>query len=348
MYDYFQSILSGYLAAFRKNYACNHVLLKFVEDIKLALENGEHFGAILMDLSKAFDCLPHPLLICKLHAYGFSHKSCELIISYLSNRKQRVKVGSSKSDWCFMKKGVPQGSILGPLLFNIFINDIYYFLDKLCVLYNYADDNNVGYSHVNLDALLQRLDICGNVAIQWFKNNEMEANPSKFQGLISVHGTQRAPEKMTIANVEIPFSADVKLLGVTVDSKLNFDCNLSNICKKSSRYLSAISRVSKYMSTECRQSLYNAFVSSNFQYCNIVWHFCGTRNTIKIEKINRRALRIIFNDHRSSYTELLLRAGQPSMYMSRIQTIALETYKSLKQLNPPFLHNFFYISGAKL
>ena len=343
MYDFFQVILSSYLAAFRQNYGCNHVLLKFVEDMKYALDQKEHFGAILMDLSKAFDCLPHPLLICKLHAYGFSLKSCELICSYLSNRKQRVKVGGSKSDWCYMKKGVPQGSILGPLLFNVFINDIYYFLQNMCVLYNYADDNNIGYSHSDLDTLLHRLENCGSVAIKWFKSNDMEANPSKFQGLLSLYGNQRerAPEKITIANVEIPFSINVKLLGVTVDSNLSFDTHVSDICKKSSRYLRAISRVSKYLSTECRQYLYNAFVVSNFHYCNIVWHLCGTQNTIKIEKINRRALKIIFNDYRSSYIELLDKADQPNLYTSRIHSIALETYRSLKRLNPPFLHDCF-------
>ena len=341
MYKFFQTILSSYLAAFRQNYGCNHVLLKFVEDMKHVLEKREHFGAILMDLSKAFDCLPHPLLICKLHAYGVSLKSCELMISYLSYRKQRVKVGSSKSDWCLMRKGVPQGSILGPLLFNVFINDIYYFLENMCVLYNYADDNNIGYSHSDPEALVHRLEDCGKVAIKWFKNNDMEANPSKFQGLLCLYGNQRAPDKITIANVEIPFSVNVKLLGVTVDSNLNFDTHISNICKKSAKYLRAISRVSKYLTTECRQYLYNAFVVSNFHYCNIVWHFCGTGNTFKIEKINRRALRIIFNDHRSSYSELLDKAAQPNLHTSRIHSIAVETFKSLKELNPPFLHNVF-------
>lgn len=341
MYHFFKDILSDYLAAFRQNYSCNHVLLKFTEDMKHALENKEHFGVILMDLSKAFDCLPHPLLICKLNAYGVSKKSCELLMSYLSNRRQRVKVGNARSEWCFMKKGVPQGSILGPLLFNVFINDIYYSLENMCALYNYADDNNIGYSHSDLGELIHRLEICGEIAIEWFKNNDMEANPSKFQGLLKLYSNQLAPEKITIANVEIPFSVNVKLLGVTVDKNLSFDTHVSNICKKSTKHLRAISRVSKYLSEDCRQYLYNAFVLSNFHYCNIVWHHCGTVNTFKIEKINKRALRMIFNDYTSNYKELLVKVKAPDLYTSRIHSIALETFKSIRKLNPAFLHDFF-------
>ena len=102
MYSYFMNILSVYLSAFRKRYGCHHVLLKMLEDWKLALENGEHVGCILMDLSKAFDCLPHKLLISKLHAYGMTDSACELIRQYLQCRQQRVKVGTTRSDWCYL------------------------------------------------------------------------------------------------------------------------------------------------------------------------------------------------------------------------------------------------------
>ena len=97
---------------------------------------------VLMDLSKAFDCLPHDILLSKLSAYGLCNESVNLLKSYLSGRTQQVKLNGIVSSWSAIKKGVPQGSILGPLLFNVFINDIFYFLEH-GTLYNYADDNTV-------------------------------------------------------------------------------------------------------------------------------------------------------------------------------------------------------------
>ena len=132
-----------------------------------------------MDLSKAFDCLPHGLIIAKLHAYGVTTAACELLFSYLHERKQRVKIPSSRSDWTTLSKGVPQGSILGPLLFNIFMNDLFLFIEK-CNLYNYTDDNSLDSSSDNLSEVLINLKIDGRNAIDWFMKNGMQANPDKF------------------------------------------------------------------------------------------------------------------------------------------------------------------------
>ena len=136
---YFKDVLSTLLSAFRKRYGCPHVLTKLIENVKEALDEGEKVGLILLDLSKAFDCLPHRLLLCKLNAYGVSYEACSLLKSYLCQRLQRVKVASARSQWQIMQKGVPQGSGLGHLLFHIFFNYIIYELQGVCSLHNYAD-----------------------------------------------------------------------------------------------------------------------------------------------------------------------------------------------------------------
>ena len=152
MSDFFDNIFDHFLCAFRKG--CQATLLRLLEDWKQASDCNEYIAATLMDLSKAFDCLPHDILICKLSTYGLSDYATKLLLSYLSNRKQQNKIGNIVSTWANIQKDVPQGSILGgPLLFNVFINDILYFI-KHCDLYKYADDNTLSFHSPNFDEVV--------------------------------------------------------------------------------------------------------------------------------------------------------------------------------------------------
>ena len=113
-----------------------------------------------MNLSNAFNALPHGRMLAKLQAYGATNSACKFISDYLSSRSQRVKIGHSKSDWSKIKRVVPQGSVLGPLRFNIFLNDLFYFLGGLCKLYNYADDNTFSSSHKDVTVVKQQINNC--------------------------------------------------------------------------------------------------------------------------------------------------------------------------------------------
>ena len=148
--EFFYIHFNPYLSAFRPGFGCQSVLLRILEDWRKALDDNLYVATVLMDLSKAFDCLPHDLLLLKLKSYGFSDNALELVTSYLTNRKQCVKLGSLCSSYQPLVKGVPQRSILGPLLFNVFINDIFSFVTDSS-LYNYADDNTLSYVNKDVD-----------------------------------------------------------------------------------------------------------------------------------------------------------------------------------------------------
>ena len=145
------------------SYSAQDCLVAMIEKWKIFIDNGGLCGALLTDLSKAFDCLPHDLLLAKLHAYGIDTKSLNLLSSYLSNRKQRVRVGNFYSSWHDILTGVPQGSIFEPLLFNIFLCDLFLFLTETEIA-SYADDNtpfSCQYDPTNIRAVATHFEVGG-------------------------------------------------------------------------------------------------------------------------------------------------------------------------------------------
>lgn len=333
---YFAEIFSSLLSAYRKGYGTCDVLLKFTDEWKHALDNNMFSCALLMDLSKAFDCMPHSLLVAKLHAYGFTEKACLLMASYLSHRKQRVKLGNMRSQWSNITKGIPQGSILGPVLFNVFINDLYYSIN-VCKLYNYADDNTLFYSSINLNDVLAVIKYDAEVAVNWFNKNGMRANPEKFQLILS-HRRYKQEVTINVCGVHLQSTTNVKLLGVTFDNDLYFNSQINDVCKQAGRQLSVLQRFSNVLSEKNKMLIFQSFILSQLRYCPLIWHFSKKGKMKTMEKIQERALRFVFKDSHSTYQELLLKGERQSLFRERQKLFCVQVYKILNHLSPSYLN----------
>ena len=172
--------LSNLLCGFRERYSTQHALLRLVEKCKKCLDSDGVMGMVLTDLSKAYDCLPYDLLMAKLHAYGFSLSSLKMIYSYLTSRKQRVKIKSTYSSWLDVTSRLPQGSVLGPLLFNIFSNDIFYAIEASDIC-DFAEDNTIYALSLNSESMIAKLEIYIYNTLKWFDSNSMVANLQNFR-----------------------------------------------------------------------------------------------------------------------------------------------------------------------
>ena len=333
MYDqillYMDKYLSPYLFGYRKNHSTEQCLTIMIEFWKKALDSKNKAGAMLTDLSKAFDCLNHNLLIAKPKAYGFDINSLQFINGYLKERKQRTKVNNSYSSWREVLFGVPQGSILGPLLFNIFMNDIFFFIKDTNIA-NYADDNTTYTSEINVESLLNKLENETTVVLNWFCINEMKSNDDKCHLIVA--NTDNV--SVALGNEVIETSDTVELLGLKIDKNLNFSEHVSDLLKKANQKLHALARISKYLSHDKLKIIMTTFIKSQFNYCSLIWMFHNRTLNNKINKLHERALRLVYKNENLSFIELLDMDNSVTIHQRNLQRLAIEMYKAKNKLSP--------------
>ena len=337
--EYTKSFLSHILYGFRKAHITQHALFKLLLSWQKELDNGGFVGTILMDLSKAYDCIAHELLIAKLKCYGIENRSLRLFLDYLTNRNQRTKIGSSFSSWCDINTGLPQGSILGPLLFNIFINDLFFFVTKSEVC-NFADDNTLYSCNKNLKHVFSNLKYDFRNVLDWFKINSMKTNPGKFQFMV-LAVNHIVPFRLYVNGKTIPCSNEVQLLGIAIDNELKFKKHIEEFCKKASHKLHALWRIRGYLTVEKAKILANAFTDGQFNHAPLICFFAGKTLINKICKIHHRTLQVVYIEYNKSYEELLQINNNVSIHQRHLQYLALKVFKSLTHLNPEFMRSYF-------
>ena len=223
--------------------------------------------------------------------------------SYLNNRKQQVQVNNKFSSESTVVAGVPQGSIDGPLLFNLFINDLVFFI-QYCTLSNYADDNNLFSMGKNKDQVKTFLSSDFKIINNWFYENFMVLNPEKSHFMCIGQKIDDA-ETLNFNNFVIKNSKEVEILGITLDRNMNFHTHIKNICRKAGQKLSALLRTSTDLHQGKKVLLCMSIIKSEFIYCPLIRIFCSRKSNNLINKVHERGLRLTYRDETKDFQQIL-------------------------------------------
>ncbi len=231
---------------------------------------------------------------------------------------------------------------LGPNLWNLFIDDLLYYLPDDSLV-NFAGDNTLYAMDDSLQGLRAKLNSLVGGASTWYRENGMQPNPMKFQAIF-FGDTPRCAIQADSAIIQIYDS--IRLLGVILDSMRKYNTHVSDLCKKAGRHISIIKRVSRFLPTKVKLLLYKTYVACHFSYCPLVWHFCGASATKMVDNMQYRALKFIFNDYNSEYSELLKLANLPSLELRRQRALCIEVFKAIHKMSPLYISNLFPLQNS--
>ena len=296
VYDFLQNngSLNDHQFGFRKQRSCEHALLTAQKELLDALSKKQIALLLLIDFSKAFDMVDHDILLHKLHHYGIRGVANDWFKSYLKNRSQYVYISGKSSSRKNLKYSVPQGSILGPLLFIIYINDLPN-ISNLAKFILYADDANIIITGETLAEIESSFNHLSKSLIKWVRNNELMLNIKKTNYMIFTNRRNLDFSSFVPKMGKTPIERKkvAKFLGVLVDDKLSWKQHITAIRSKMSRYIGVLYKLKHILPLQARMLTFNSLVQSHLNYCSLIW---GTTNKTKIESLfttQKKAMRSI-------------------------------------------------------
>jgi len=311
---------------FRKQHSTIHAVHEFVDDTMTSLDNKKHTLATFLDLSKAFDTINHKILLNKLNWYGVRGVALEWFRNYLHNRTQYVQYNNKTSTTTTMQCGVPQGSVLGPLLFIIYTNDLPNCLSN-CKAILFADDTTLYLSSSNIEQLYISTNIDLQLLDEWFRSNKLSLNVGKTNYVLFTHNETQIPENLNIQirNTVIERKHTVKFLGIHIDAKLNWHEHIKFVKNKISSAMYAMRKVKHIISTRHLLTLYYSLIYPYLDYGITLWGSTHTTYTNKINIMQKKAIRVITGANYNDHTEPLFKKMQ-LLKLSDIHTLKMAKY----------------------
>ena len=263
-------------SAYRVFHSTETALLKIQNDIATSMDKGAAVGLVLLDLSAAFDTIDHSILFnCLQHWYGIDGVVLKWVQSYLNSRKQRIKIDGHLSDAFQLPYGVPQGSVLGPLLFTLYTTPLSSVISKFNVTHHlYADDTQI-YLELdsrNFDSSITELANCLEAVQAWMGNNKLKLNPDKTEFIVigddQIRSSLKSSFPVSLLGNTMEPAESVKNLGVILDAENSMQRHVANLCRISYYHLRELRRVRRYLNHETAVKVANALVSSCLDYCN--------------------------------------------------------------------------------
>ena len=322
---------------FRNKRSCISQLLEVIEDLTVYLNDGKNIDIVYLDFRKAFDTVPHQRLLTKLKSYGITGQVYAWIEDFLLGRTQKVKVGLSLSTDSAVSSGIPQGSILGPILFTIFINDLPEGLVNNCKIF--ADDTKL-YGNANDSNEIQR-DI--DKLQDWSDKWNLYFNVSKCKVMHIGRNNPRVEYTMTKdgKTTKIETCEQETDLGVTFDDKLNFNKHIETAIGKANKMLGLIKRTFSYLNKDTFIKLYKSLVRPHLEYGNIIWNPLLKKQSVSIEKVQRRATKLLRQCRQMTYQERLNYLNLYSLKGRRMRGDLIETYKMFNGFTDIDPYTFF-------
>ena len=332
-----QKFFNAHQFGFRKNHSSSHASILLIEEITKAFKSKQHVLGIFLDLSKAFDTIDHGILLNKLYHYGIRGLAHDWFSSYLSNRTQQVEILNTLSDSKKIESGVPQGSILGPLLFLIYVND---FTNSLTAGKSimFADDTNVFFSSDSYQTLYATANNELKNINNWLIANKLSLNVGKTKHVIFRTPNTKPPSthfQLLLRNFPVDRESTIKFLGLIIHENLSWKPHMEYLLRKLRISYGVIRKASSFLNTRALLMLYYSLIQSHLTYCICTWCNGNKTTTLELQRVANKFIRMIYNlDNRTSVKAVMQQNG----ILSIDQLLKLETacfmFKYIKDLLP--------------